>query len=84
MNSILSNLIFALFLVLFNSHYLKKSVHGPGPRQGGNSPGGTECVRFDIRFQLNDVNRAATFSNRVKCPGNVGLWIQQHQSFFLL
>ena len=47
-----------------------------------NSPGGTECARFDIRFQLNDVNRTTTFSNRVNFPGNVGLWIPQHQSFF--
>ena len=31
-NSVSSNHIFALFLFLFNSHYLKKSVHGPGPK----------------------------------------------------
>ena len=28
------NLIFALFLFLFISHYFKKTVHGPGPWQG--------------------------------------------------
>ena len=33
------NLIFALFLFLFISHYLKKSVHGPGPWQGVHGPG---------------------------------------------
>ena len=31
-DSVSSNHIFALFLFLFNSHYLKKSVHGPGPK----------------------------------------------------
>ena len=31
-NSVSSNHIFALFLFLFNSHYLKKSVHGLGPK----------------------------------------------------
>ena len=31
-DSVSSNNIFALFLFLFNSHYLKKSVHGPGPK----------------------------------------------------
>ena len=31
-NSVSSNHIFALFLFLFNSHYFKKSVHGPGPK----------------------------------------------------
>ena len=31
-NSVSSNNIFALFLFLFNSHYFKKSVHGPGPK----------------------------------------------------
>ena len=33
------NLIFALFLFLFISRYLKKSVHGPGPWQGVHGPG---------------------------------------------
>ena len=33
------NLIFALFLFLLISHYLKKSVHGPGPWQGVHGPG---------------------------------------------
>ena len=31
-DSVSSNHIFVLFLFLFNSHYLKKSVHGPGPK----------------------------------------------------
>ena len=33
-DSVSSNHIFVLFLVFFflNSHYLKKSVHGPGPK----------------------------------------------------
>ena len=33
------NLIFALFLFLFISHYFKKTVHGPGPWQGVHGPG---------------------------------------------
>ena len=33
------NLIFALFLFLFISHYLKKSVHRPGTWQGVHGPG---------------------------------------------
>ena len=31
-DSVSSNHIFVLFLFLFNSHYLKKSVHEPGPK----------------------------------------------------
>ena len=32
-DSVSSNHIFALFLFLFNFHYLRKSVHGPGPKR---------------------------------------------------
>ena len=80
-----SNTLFSWFIYLGNDLHL---FH-PGKfffdlsRKGfGYSPWGTEYVRFGIRFQLYDVNRASTFSNPVKSPGNVGLWIPQNQSFF--
>ena len=71
-DSVSSNHIFALFLFLFNSHYLKKSVHGPGPK-----PFYNKRVSMDLVHDRGSMEPVQSRGPWTTCPCFV-LWIQSN------